>query len=314
MLPESSSPGFLGPSFTYSEALAAGLTRWQLARGDFGHPFRGVYTDGVDLSDLEQRCLALVPSLRADHWFSHRTAARLWGIPLPWEQAVDERLDVLAIGTHNRARRARVRAWESADQEIERDLRAGVPLVAPHEAWCQLAALPRGEQLSEYRLIAAADFLLSGAYHPKTETWTPLCTPDQLQAAVDRRRGQRGAKSMRAALGRARHPVGSVMETFLRLGLVDHGLPEPDLQIPIATAAGVLHADLGYPQARLLIEYQGDEHRLSRRRWLRDLTRVQLFEDAGFRTILVGAGDVLPDCTALASRIERALAGRTFGA
>ncbi|WP_409048564.1 hypothetical protein AB2L57_08385 [Microbacterium sp. HA-8] len=68
----------------------------------------------------------------------------------------------------------------------------------------------------------------------------------------------------------------------------------------------MLHADLGYPRERLLFEYQGDEHRTSRRRWLRDLTRRQLFEDAGYRVIEVGADDV-DDPAPLVGRVRRAL-------
>lgn len=66
----------------------------------------------------------------------------------------------------------------------------------------------------------------------------------------------------------------------------------------------------------MLLEYQGDEHRTSRRRWLSDLTRTQLLDDAGYRTILVGDADLVPmtdgddqsplRCPALAARVRRA--------
>ncbi|HEX5859969.1 MAG TPA: hypothetical protein VFY91_17810, partial [Microbacterium sp.] len=109
------------------------------------------------------------------------------------------------------------------------------------------------------------------------------------------------------ALERVRPGVDSPKESLLRIGLMEAGLPEPAIQVPVVTAEGVRHSDLGYPHARLLLEYQGDEHRVSRQRWLKDLTRVQLFEDAGYRVIAVGADDLEPDCRALARRIRRAL-------
>ncbi|MFB7890799.1 hypothetical protein ACFC1I_01180 [Microbacterium sp. NPDC056044] len=56
-----------------------------------------------------------------------------------------------------------------------------------------------------------------------------------------------------------------------------------------------------------MIEYQGDEHRSSRTRWLSDLERVQLFQDAGYEVFLIGADDVDPDCSALAARVGRFL-------
>jgi very-short-patch-repair endonuclease len=91
------------------------------------------------------------------------------------------------------------------------------------------------------------------------------------------------------------------------------GLPEPEVQCAVITAQGIRHADLGYRDARLLIEYQGDDHRISRKRWLEDLTRRQLFEDAGYRVIELGADDLVNEL-ALVERIRRALQGRSFSA
>ncbi len=102
--------------------------------------------------------------------------------------------------------------------------------------------------------------------------------------------------------------MDSPQETLLRVALVDAGIPEPQVQVAVRTAAGVRHADLGWPEQRVLLEYQGDEHRSSRRRWLEDLTRVQLLEDAGYRVILVGSADLDDGAGALAARIRRALA------
>ncbi|MEV4775168.1 DUF559 domain-containing protein [Microbacterium sp. LWH12-1.2] len=76
----------------------------------------------------------------------------------------------------------------------------------------------------------------------------------------------------------------------------------------VKTAHGLRHGDLGYRAARLIIEYQGDEHRASRKRWLQDLTRIQLLEDAGYRVILVGADDLRDGARALIERIRRILA------
>ena len=108
-------------------------------------------------------------------------------------------------------------------------------------------------------------------------------------------------------------PVDSPRESLLRLILVAGGLPEPEVQFAVRTAQGIRHADLGYRDARLLIEYQGDDHRTSRKRWLEDVTRRQLFEDAGYRVIEIGAAD-LADEAALVARVRRALQGRFFSA
>lgn len=305
-------PALVGASFRLPEATRAGVSRRRLRHDDIDRPFHGVYTQGVDLGDLAERCAALLPSLRGDHWFSHLTAARLWRMPLPPAAGAIVDLDVLAVGSHNRARRAGVRQWETADGDVAFGMLGLVPVVTPADAWCQLAVPgvlgtaehPRREVSHEW-LVAAADFLLSGSAYDRPRH--ALCTRDQLAAALARRGGKRGVVRLREAFERARLGVDSPQETRLRLGLIDHGLPEPDIQVPVRTSAGLRHADLGYPAARVLLEFLGDQHRTSRTRWMQDLTRLQLFEDAGYRTIMVAADDLTPDCAALAARVRRAL-------
>ena len=185
----------------------------------------------------------------------------------------------------------------------------GLPLISPADLWAQLSirgAVWDHTMLDARWLTAIGDFLVSGARTSRGRS-DPLCTMSDLRTAAMRHRGKRGAKNLGLALPQIRRPVDSVKETFLRLGLVECGLPEPAVQVEVMTTAGLRHADLGYPHARVLLEYQGDVHRTSRRRWLEDLTRVQLLEDAGYRVMLVGDADIAPDCRALAARVRRAL-------
>lgn len=53
------------------------------------------------------------------------------------------------------------------------------------------------------------------------------------------------------------------MESRLRLLLVRGGLPRPEAQVSVQDARGVLlgRLDLYYPQARLGLEYDGENHR-----------------------------------------------------
>lgn len=245
--------------------------------------------------------------------FSHLTAARLWGMPLPFGWTEEE--DLHTISHHGTApiRRPGVVGWETA-HEIKTTTRGGILVTQPAETWCQLA-MPgatgvdetgRRRNLSRGWLVAVAEYLLTG---PKVDgVRTPLCTREHLVAALARHKGKRGVKAAREALELARTPVHSPRETLLRLLLVDHGLPEPEVQFAVATADGIRHADLGYRAARLLIEYQGDHHRTDRDQWREDLTRIQLFQDAGYDVICVGADDVAPqNKRALVERIRRAL-------
>ena len=311
-------PLSLGP-FAYAEAARAGVARSRLRAADVRHPHHGVYVPWARDPDVMERCEHLVPLFGEHTWVSHLTGARLWEMPLPFAATPAESLHVMTLASHAPMRRKGVVGWETAESGMPRTMLGLIPVAAPAEVWTQLAVpgstgvdpeTGAKRRLSRGWLTAVGDYLLTG---PKRDGMRhPLCTREELQHALDRRRGKRGAVDLAWALDRVRAPVHSPKETQLRLGLVDCGLPEPDVQVPVATAVGLRHADLGYPEARVLIEYQGDHHRTDRNQWLEDLTRFQLFQDAGYHTIAVGAADLEPNCSALAMRVRRALAGRPF--
>lgn len=276
-------------------------------------PFHGLYAHGLDLADLGVRCRVLLPAMLPEHAVSHVTAARLWGLPLPRWIGLDDPLHVIAVGSHRRLRRAGVVAWETADRTLARVLLGKVPVVAAAEVWGQLAVpgsvAPRRALTPEW-LVAVGDALVTPQRRANRQA---LSTIDELRAVAARRAGTRGVTSLVWAIDRIRMGAESPKETELRLGLIAGGLPEPETQVPVMTSAGLRHADLGYPEQRVLLEYQGDEHRASRVRWLEDLTRRQLFEDAGYRVIEVGAHDLWPTCAPLVARVRRALVGRSWG-
>lgn len=290
-------------AFTTGDARLAGVTRGRLRSRDLAHPHRGVYVAADDAPDFVSRCRSLLPVLGPAHVFTGATAATLWGVPMP--DAEPAIIDVLTIGAGAPIRRRGVRGARTSDILVGRTRLGDLPVTTPAETWCALAVGP--SRLDEAWLVAVADGLLSGrrGEHGRTRA---LATRAELADAVARRGGGRGSRVLRDALDLARSPVDSPRETFLRLALVAAGLPEPQVQVRVDTTDGPRHADLGWPERRLLLEYQGDEHRLSRRRWLADLTRIQLLEDAGYRVILVGAADLDDGAAALASRIRRALA------
>lgn len=75
-------------------------------------------------------------------------------------------------------------------------------------------------------------------------------------------RGKRGAAQMRVLADLAA-PAESPMETRLRWLLIEAGLPHPEVQTELrdGSARFVGRADLYYPHARLVLEYDGGNHR-----------------------------------------------------
>ena len=299
-----------GVAFTVAQGRSSGVADGRMRGCDLDRPHHGVRARALDPTDLVDRCTALLPLMSSDQVFSHRTAAALLGMPLPAENGASDPLDVLTIGAR-RMRRPGVAGRQTDDADTPIASIAHLPVVAPARTWCHLAELGRAARVDRRWLVAIGDHAISGARSARGRM-PPLAEHADLAEAVREHGSRRGAASLAWALPRLRRPVDSPRESLLRLILVAGGLPEPEVQFAVTTAQGIRHADLGYRDARLLIEYQGDDHRTSRKRWLDDLTRRQLFEDAGYRVIELGAADLANEA-ALVARIRRALQGRFFG-
>ena len=82
----------------------------------------------------------------------------------------------------------------------------------------------------------------------------------------------------------------SPMETRLRWRLLQAGLPKPQVQANLHDGSGrfVGRADLYYPEARLVIEYDGANHR---DRLVEDNRRQNLLIDAGYRLLRFTSAD-----------------------
>jgi hypothetical protein len=120
----------------------------------------------------------------------------------------------------------------------------------------------------------------------------------------------------RAGAGRLRWlallaaPAESPMETRLRWVLLEAGLPRPEVQITLRDGDGrfVGRADLYYPAARLVLEYDGGNHR---ERLVEDDRRQNLLLNAGFRLLRFTAADLRNRPAVVVAQVRAALeAGR----
>lgn len=96
-----------------------------------------------------------------------------------------------------------------------------------------------------------------------------------------------GDEALRKRLGRfdeLAEPAESPMETRLRWLLLEAGLPRPQVQAKLSFG----RADLYYPDARLVIEYDGGNHR---DRLIEDDRRQNLLIGAGYRVLRFTAAD-----------------------
>jgi very-short-patch-repair endonuclease len=225
--------------------------------------------------------------------FSHVTAAKLYGLPvLPGDDA-----DLHVTTIHPvRAPKGRGIIGHAVVGERERcDLR-GLPVPTPVEVWVQLASVSSADDL-----VIVGDAL--------TRRKAPLADTDQLAAAVAEATGRPGITRLRDALPRVRPRTDSPMETVLRLAIVRGGLPEPHVNYGIHGRAGriVAHGDLVFPSQRVVVEYDGDQHRTSEEQYRIDIDRLWRIESLGWRVIRINRTHMRDNAREALYRIRRAL-------
>ena len=140
----------------------------------------------------------------------------------------------------------------------------------------------------------------------------PHLALSELRERCARARG-RGVRTARAAAELVREGAESRKETQLRLLAMDAGLPEPELGRPLFDADGhrIGYFDLTWPTARLIAEYDGDQHRTSTSQYERDIRRFDEAADAGHRVIRVRARGLSRDRATTLRRLRDAYAAST---
>jgi len=120
-----------------------------------------------------------------------------------------------------------------------------------------------------------------------------------------------GAGRMRRLAALA-EPAESPMETLLRWTFIEAGLAPPQVQVDLHDANGELigRADMYYPEARLVIEFDGRNHQ---DRLVADMRRQNLILNAGFRLLRFTSADVLGRPRVVVDQVREAIASGYAG-
>jgi hypothetical protein len=288
---------FPGTTFSVATARAHGISRSRTRAGDLIRPHQGVRSPaGVDLP-FGHRCAALETRLPARAAFSHATAARLHALPLPSSLEDDDTFDVIVPRGARAPRLKRVRGHHSTLGEKDIDERTHVRATTPERTFCDLASM-----LTLAQLVAVGDVLLSrgGAAARRALTAAVAAHP----ARKHRRRLCRALELLDA---RSESPK----ESELRVLLIEAGFPVPEVNHVVVDGAQafVARVDLAYPDLKIAIEYEGDQHRTDKAQWRKDLTRRRRLEALGWIYLPVTQAD-LSDPVALLADLRTALARR----
>lgn len=150
---------------------------------------------------------------------------------------------------------------------------AGLPVTTVARTAFDLSCrLPTGEA------VARLDALMRA---------TPFSVEDVLLVTKGHPRA-RGLRRLREALPLVDPGAASPKETWLRLLIVNAGLPTPETQIPVVMHyRTVALLDMGWERFKVAVEYDGDQHRTIRRQYVRDLRRLSALQDCGWIVIRV---------------------------
>lgn len=281
---------------------AAGVSRQRTRAKDLIHVSRGIRRPTAAATQ-GTAALAAYTEINPRSVLSHGTAARLWGIPLPAREHNDLRIHVANPFPLRAPRRANVVGHRLKIYRGEVWNINGVRVTSRARTWLDLAA-----SLSLKDLIAAGDYLVCSHGPEFPVPHESKCTVDDLALAIVHHPGIRGLRKARAALELIRVGADSPPETFMRLALVEAGLPEPELNVLVRDEYGraVLWPDGAYRSYRISLQYDGGHHN-DPRQYQRDIRRLETTKSLGWEEIRIGSDDLHGEHPAAIRKIEAAL-------
>jgi hypothetical protein len=315
-------PDDLGPSFTIRDARAADIKPGRLRSADLTRPFSGVRARPTStglLTDEDpyaaqrrvrvERALLYAPRLRPGQYFSHDTAAAIYGAPLPLERTSDGEiargddlaLHVSTLGDGPLVRTAGVVHHRGDPRLVAVTAHAGLAVPTAPSTWAQSGAH------SVSALIALGDYFCRAwraGVGRRDVGRAPFATVSELSAAMSA--GRRiGAARLREAISWIREDAWSPRESELRYLLVSSGLPEPALNVDLFDEDGGFLGcwDMVFFAQRVAVEYHGRQHADS---WGADVERAARLRAAGWIIIDVTA-ESLRSPEVLLRRIRLAL-------
>jgi hypothetical protein len=278
----------LGPGpFTRRQAETVGVSRQQLNRLVESRQVRPVLHSVYQIADapleLRDRARAAALVIPPEAAIARRTAAWLLGIDTrpPDEQA--KPMDVECVVSRGRTpvRRSSIRCFQADLDATDLMIVEGIRCTTPGRTAADLL-----RWLSPPMALASADAMAGAG----------LISPDEVSASLDRWPGQRFVEQARRLCAWIEPLTESFGESWLRLRILDAGFPRPVAQIHVLDARGrlVYRLDLGWPERRIGIEYDGDEYHSSAANRAADLRRRErLAQEFGWHVVGVGRGDVL---------------------
>ena len=283
-----------GPAgvFVGAQAIAEGwLTRRQLTARPYFRVLQGVWADASQTRDHVLRCRAAALLMPDGAALGGRSAAALLGAPSP---AYGDPVTVVAPGPSTWRGPMGVRVHQSglAPGDVQDD-GYGLRWTSPRRTTWEVAVLE-----TTATAVGVIDAMLRA----------DLVDEADLRSLLRERAGRRWSRRVRTAFELVDRRSASPPESWLRVALALAGLPAPVLQYEVVEDGRWLATvDLAWPDARLIVEYEGEYH-FDDLQITKDDGRLAAVVAAGWRVIRLAAHD-LRDMDAVVARVRSSLDG-----
>ena len=277
--------------FTRADAVAVGIDPRILRTSRFRRIFRGVYVASAVPETPALRARAALALHPPDAFISHTDAAREYGLPVP--DTPDTHVTVFHQVDRRRRPGIRVHVATSPARVVTY---RNVRLSHPFRMFLELAGV-----------LSLVDLVVVGDAMVKVFDIAPARLVHEMVTSTDHH-----AVAARRAARYVRAGVDSPMETRLRMLIVLAGFPEPVVNKIIRHGDGEwsIRLDLCYPHLKLIIEYDGWQHRLEQKQWSRDLQRREWLDSQGWRMIVINSDAFYGEPLQTLHRIRAAMVDR----
>lgn len=273
----------MGKPFIGSEAVAAGsLTKYELHKG-YTRLLRDVYVPD------DATVTAAIRAKAAWLWSGRRgVVAGLSAAAVLGSSFVEASAPADLIHT-NRYPNAGVHVRTGTVTTKEIVVVDGMAVTTPERTALDIACwYPRDVAVAAIDALAKFDAHLRRA----TVRGVEIRIGDVL-ALAQRARGRRDIERARSTLELVDFGAQSPKETWLRLLLIDGGLPRPrtQIEVPIPRSDKFIYLDMGWEDRMIAAEYDGKQHWRRRSQYSWDITRHEIAQRQGWFAIRVQAED-----------------------
>ncbi len=246
-----------------------------------------------------RRCTAASQAVNKRLLFGMSTSLKLHGVPLP--RSCDD--DMLHTVSSSKTKRVRANPgtltnhiWAPLPLAHNTRINQHVYALDPFHTWAQLSErmplsslIPVGEAI--ITAIARQSVLANGR--------TPKAIHRDFAAALAGMPRFKGKRRCLQAMTLIRPHVDSLQEPELNLAMLAHGLPRnvanhtlSDLKFRSGVA---MTLDMAWPEYRVAVEYDGDQHRTEKDQWRRDQEKRERLRDLGWSISMATAGTLDDD-------------------